>query len=45
MKKESDKTTKANGTNRTNGKKPLDSARGKPARGVMIQMQFNLQRG
>ena len=44
MKKEPDKTTKTNGTNRTNGKKPLDSARGKPARGVMIQMQFNLQR-
>ncbi len=27
-----------------NGKKPLDSARGKPVRGVMIQMQFDLQR-
>jgi len=36
MKKEPDKTTKTNGTNRTNGKRPV--------RGVMIQMQFDLQR-
>src|SRR3989344_6581907 len=36
MKREPDKTTKTNGTNRTNGKRPV--------KGVMIQMQFDMQK-